>query len=293
METHVISSVPDYLKYIYSLNYAPKTSYTVSSITMFRGQSNESWDLSPGLYRKGLFSSENLLLTELMHVCPNEFLQDRFDTLVKMQHFGLPTRLLDTTTNPLVALYFACKGEKKADGAVFVMDNFPVSWSTDPLVSLIMDFVYDYYPYRLWLDEYLDQSIKKYSNEIHRLMPDDTDSLISYLTIPIFAVMPTKTNARIEAQDGAFLLFGMKYRDKEVSTNAGTKGRVYYSFDPVEISQEDSIMRRCKKIIIPAGEKTTILESLDLLGINERKLFPDLSHQIDYIVGDVTQHTLQ
>lgn len=295
METHIITSVSEYLTYIDSLNYTPKTSYTVSNISMFRGQSNANWNLSPSLYRKGLFSSENLLLTELMHFCPNEFSKNRFDNLVKMQHFGLPTRLLDTTTNPLVALFFACKSErqKHADGAVFVLDSFPVSWSTDPLVDLIMDFVFDYYPYKMWLDQFLEQSVIKYSNALHRLMPDNTESLLSYLTIPLFAVMPTKTNARIEAQDGAFLVFGMKYRNREVSTNSGTLGRVYYNFDPIDISPEDPIMNRCKKIIIPSDKKEGILKSLDLLSINERKLFPDLSHQINYIVEDVTNHTLQ
>ena len=78
---------------------------------------------------------------------------DRFDVLAKLQHYGFPTRLLDATSNPLVALYFACAGknESEKDGAVYVLPNLPASWSDDTLVELIMDYVFEYTPDNLCL----------------------------------------------------------------------------------------------------------------------------------------------
>jgi FRG domain-containing protein len=38
------------------------------------------------------------------------------------QHFGMPTRLLDWSTNPLAALFFACDGQDDEDGFVYAMD---------------------------------------------------------------------------------------------------------------------------------------------------------------------------
>lgn len=287
-----INSVSEYLSYLSLIEQVSKTTYSVGCFTLFRGQGNERWNFSPSLYRDGLFRAENLLLTEIKHICPNEISENRFDTLVKMQHYGMPTRLLDTTVNPLVALYFACesKSEIDVDGVVYVFPNVPVSWSTDPLVQLIMDFVFDYYPESVWLDEMLEHAKKKYSNVTYRLMPDDIDSLLKYLTIPAFAVMPAKTNARIEAQDGAFYVFGMKFRNRIVSNNPGTLGRVYYNFDPVIIEQPEQIWNGVQKFIIPAESKLKILEQLDVLGVNERKLFPDLPHQIEHTVKSVKRH---
>ena len=284
-----VNSISEYLEHLGTIDRIQHLSYTVSSHTFFRGQSNAHWNISPSLYRQEMFTAENLLLTEIKHVCPTEIPDNRFDALVKMQHFGMPTRLLEATTNPLVALYFACesKTEKDEDGVVYIFPNLPVSWSTDPLVELIMDFVFDYYPEKVWLDQMLARTIEKYANVLHRLMPNDINSLLHYLTIPAFAVMPAKTNERIEAQDGAFFIFGMSLQSKEISSNPGTLGRVYYNFVPVDIRAPEKIWPKTETLIIPSSAKEKMLEQLDILGINERKLFPDLSHQIAHTVSTV------
>ena len=290
-----IRSVSEYLECLSKIKMEPKTTFSVGCFTLFRGQANANWLLSPSLYRQNLFEAENLLLTEIKHICPNEFGDNRFDSLVKMQHFGMPTRLLDVTTNPLVSLYFACESSEQSneDGIVYIFPNMPVSWSNDLLVDLVMDFVYDYFPRKMWLDQMLDQSRKKYGNGRYRLMPDTIDSLLHYLTIPAFAVMPAKTNERIEAQDGAFFVFGMHFSNREVSTNPGTIGRVYYNFEPIEIDNVQQIWKKTETLRIPAAAKKGILNQLDILGINERKLFPDLSHQINHTVRTVKAHMIK
>lgn len=280
-----VKSIVDYINYLDSLKETyPMQRYVVPA-TFFRGQSNKNWKLSPKLYRENLFEQEGTMIKEIIHTNPKEFEMGRFDILAKLQHFGFPTRLLDVSSNPLVALYFACsdKNEMENDGAVYIFSNLPASWSDDPLVELIMDFIFEYTPNFLCLEEFLRVTQNKYSNVTNRLMPDTIKSLLWDLNIPAFAVVPKKNNARLISQEGAFFVFGMKTIGKKVSDNPGTYGREYYSFGPIEMESHKELWHVSEKVIIPAKDKNKILKQLDLMGINERRLFPDIEHQLKYI----------
>lgn len=77
----------------------------------YRGHADEGWKLLPSIFRveKGL-EKEHLLFRDMVAHTPQSFAECKsaLDYLVQMQHYELPTRLLDVTMNPLVALFFAC-----------------------------------------------------------------------------------------------------------------------------------------------------------------------------------------
>ena len=91
--------------------------------TFYRGNADKDWELIPSILRTPDGPKiEHRLCRDMVAHEPQSFSECRsaLDYLVQMQHYGLPTRLLDVSMNPLVALYFACEetGSNRRDGAV-------------------------------------------------------------------------------------------------------------------------------------------------------------------------------
>ncbi|WP_321476883.1 FRG domain-containing protein [uncultured Paludibaculum sp.] len=105
------------------------------SAWIFRGTSNSLFKLEPSIERCAsearidwaaleAKASEEFKYRAQLHVAPPTPAQDELAWLALMQHYGIPTRLLDFTLSPFVALYFAARsaGKKGKYARVWALD---------------------------------------------------------------------------------------------------------------------------------------------------------------------------
>ena len=118
-DPNVVTSVSDFIAKIAPILVLGECD---GSEIFYRGHADENWKLQPSIFRalNGV-EKEHQLFRDMVAHTPRSFSECKsaIDYLVQMQHYELPTRLLDVSTNPLVALYFAC-AEEYTPGELFV-----------------------------------------------------------------------------------------------------------------------------------------------------------------------------
>lgn len=179
-----------------------KTSKDSTGELWFRGQKNASWGLLPGAFRKDpeiegqRLNRFKMYAPALSAEVPD--LNDYRKWLPLMQHFGVPTRLLDWSISPLIALFFAVNYNDGNDAALFMFE--PAKW-----VEIHYNVNY-LYPIECSKNKFINSLIK------NAFLSKKTD----YIPVPLYS---SSNFQRSFIQQSVFTihdsLYSMEYYDKD------------------------------------------------------------------------------
>jgi len=211
----------------------------------FRGIADESYGLEPSIFRHPVEAVIEKLLLNRFSIRALPFLKSEqnavsyWDILFIMQHYGLPTRLLDWSESALVGLAFSViYREERHKGKNAGL------WCLDP-IKLNRDFVKSLNPSEP-IPNITDKTVKRIQIYEDESIPVD---------FPI-AVYGPHNNERIVAQKGVFTLF--PFKDK-------------FKLEDLVDSEKFLV-----KIIIKSNKVDFVKEQLLTLGITENNIYPGL-----------------
>ncbi len=273
---YVCGNVQDYISTIEEVTQRyPNKEY------FFRGHYSHKYLLVPSLYRKKqYYNNESFMYMDFKTQFYNQLSNKKYiEILTTMQHYKMPTRLLDTTSNPLVALYMACdkpnnyKNKNNEIGEVVVMseDIKNIKYSDSNAITLLSCLAVLETNYKQELYEKIAESLEKNDSAIYRdsmayrRFVAEVNNELPYFDESFFTpevllkprhVKVGMINERIIAQSGNFILFGLcNYRTGEyMKLNTVAKERIF-------IVHRDYISKQ-----------------LEMLNINAGTMYPDKDH---------------
>ena len=171
---------------------------------------------------------------------PKAFENDKYiyNQIATMQHFGYPTRLIDITENPLIALYFACDGNFEYDGEIFIYESEE-------------DEILNFEDKKLrCLEQIPTNSFEDICKECNKL-----EFCKKEIIKKSYIIQGVAKNERINNQSGSFIFVGISNEEKYC---------------------KNEIKKPIMSIILDKTMKKGILEILEKLNINGGTVYPDL-----------------
>ncbi len=253
----------------------------------FRGHGNIHYSLKPGIMRDyGWIGNEYNMCNEIIIENPSDFKEcnSYLDHLCQMQHYGLPTRLMDITSNPLTALYFSCSEMDKNPGEVILFDINAekikyYNSSTSSILSALA-FLSDKDKKTLENEKGTpyENAKGKLLSLIRRERGYFTDELTDNILKDVYLVHSKKNNSRITNQSGLFLITGL------FNNNPVTLEQYIDSYRlRINNTLSNKNTNKLPIFVIPHSKKADIIKSLDRLSVNQAHVYPEISNVTAYI----------
>jgi hypothetical protein len=269
----------------------------------FRGHKDPTLSLRPGLYRDSTWTNlrkqpgspspekdkASELFTELFEIEHDQRIdftsyghllnqanqaKSAIDWYFLMQHHGVPTRLLDWSTNALAALFFALDSHRRAIADAPIITSDATAGSAGNTVAVWMIDAY-------WLARHLNEEwyapllpwsedAARYVPPLEKLIDESVESraLMPHNAMPI---EPPAMHPRVAAQEGRFVIFGVEQDLLE---------------QRIRLERDDDCKLeslRVAQVRVEAADIESQLRDLAQLGVSSRTLFPDLTGLADFV----------
>lgn len=254
----VIGSLGDLLNFVCGYNPDNKRSL------WYRGHGVRSWNLAPPILRKEnkeTIKESNInyyfqvYASSFMEAMPDP--EDYSSWITLMQHYGLPTRLLDWSRSPLLAAFFAVFNDKhlQEEGCIWLLDPLELNEYESEGEEILL--------YHMQHNIMRDLIYPAFKNE------PQTELYKKFCKDKVFASYPAVKNIRVHLQQSAFTVHNSERTLIEIA----------------DANRSDTMLQELK---IPAKSKPMIKKELVACGIIPSMVYPDLEHVAqDIINGNV------
>ncbi|SHM92229.1 FRG domain-containing protein [Anaerosporobacter mobilis DSM 15930] len=271
IDVEIITGVADFIEKVLS------NQKELHHKVFYRGHGDWKFKMQPGIHRTGrekILETESENIREIISSYPQYFgeCKTALDYLSVLQHNGFPTRLLDFSENPLVALYMACSTEliEHADTIkISIPKDYFKFYDSDTVSVLANVALFDD---NFTVDDGVDKESFNQRKDVERLVHQICNEKSYFKTqiIPedlkkIIFVKPKQNFDRIAHQSGLFALFGMGKTKTKMPT-------IEMLNPPCKITH----------YIIPANCKKKILDELSYIHITRASIYCDLENVSKY-----------